>query len=662
MAAAKEPLVEELLICSLCLEEMIQSRLLPCHHGFCLNCLEKYVDSSTKHNKLTCPVCRAECTVPEGGVQHFSPNIFINSLREALEKDDNANSATGLESKYKNIGSRSKCSTDDCNMMIESLCTEGCGYLCLQCKEYHNKMKISRNHKLLNCIDEDSETLNIPYCTRHRNHIVELYCDDCSVPCCDTCVVLFHKTHNCCELKDKEDSFRIDVVECIGDIDKYLEVTNGAMTFTERHEKQMEMDIDELIELTAETFNVLRQQLTDKENSITREIMQCRPYARKQVSEIKYKQQMIKAVMESTRLYGQEMLKRATPYDFATNSNGFSEHVKRRLGLQPPIYAWKCLHDKTDKYSTVTGEIDCKATQMIDNERQWVVEARDEIYIPDISLIKIGLCGNVILCTKKESDKNMSYAYSVTGKELDKINVGCDFVDMGVYSIDNNNCQVVIAGWVGVIGKYRLCYIDIEIDTQFKLITSKPQKHKVGCTITTFSLNNGTTLLIGCNNKLFRKLKTPSTFLEDVHLQDDITGKQPICDRSGDGYIFIEDLTEKLVWCDDKGQKTKESTATKITGFIEDGQGMFIDISSNHRNSLLLIDNSGITRAYLVPHDKTLYKPRALCLDKDNNLLYVHHNSGPQGSVMKLEYPSYTKEAYSDDSCAMVLKTKLPQI
>ena len=129
MAAVNKPLVKEL-HCSLCLEEMIESRLLPCHHGLCLNCLEKYVDSSMKDNKLTCPVCRAKCTVPEGGVQHISQNrpTFIHSLRGALESDV-----------------------------------------------------------------ETSETEQLPFCTRHPNQMMEWYCDQCSLPCCATCVALYHR-------------------------------------------------------------------------------------------------------------------------------------------------------------------------------------------------------------------------------------------------------------------------------------------------------------------------------------------------------------------------------------------------------------------------------------------------------------------------------------
>ena len=264
----KTVLLRDALTCSLCLNEMTKSRLLPCHHGYCLNCLQKYSDSSVKDNKLTCPVCRAECTVPEGGVQHFSPNIFIQSLREALDGD-----SKDEESDDKEVATDSiyKCASDDCEDLAVYFCTAGCGYMCLTCEGYHGKMRLS--HIIMEAKEGGSKSKQLPFCTRHPNHIVELYCDDCSVPCCATCVVVYHQTHKCCELTIKEKPFRTTVGNALAEIELCLKKTTDAITSTERQEKQMMTDVDIMIEMTTDTCKKLRQKITDKEEDMKKQTM-----------------------------------------------------------------------------------------------------------------------------------------------------------------------------------------------------------------------------------------------------------------------------------------------------------------------------------------------------------------------------------------------------
>ena len=652
MTSSKQTtMLRELLTCSLCLEEMTKSRLLPCHHGYCLSCLQKHADSSMKDNKFTCPVCRAECTVPEGGVQHFSPNIFIHSLREALDSDAET---TETDEKEVPPGS-STCDSDDCKEIAVYFCTAGCGFLCTKCEAYHGKIRISRNHIIIDAKDGGNKSKQLPFCTRHPNHMVELYCDRCSLPCCATCVVLYHQSHKCCELTTKEISFKTKVEDVLVKIDQYLEVTEAAITSTEQQEKQMETDVDDLITLNASTFNKLRKQLTDKEQSINKNIMQCRPYARKQIIEVKERQQMIKVIMESAKRYGNEMLQKATPYDFATNTDSFAEHVDKKLSPTPAVYAWNCILGTADKAKFATGSIDLDEAKALTGEKiQWMLTFNDTINLSGRrpKRLKLVMNGDVLLSTT-ENNRQMIYAHSIAGKELNKIDVGFYIFDMDVYSCDNDSCQIII------VGDGRLCHVDIKRD---KFTMKKTSTDSPGWKMTSVSVNKDHNIFVSSSDRptYIRIVKKPCSHIKDISLTNDMKAQEPISDPHGNGYVFLEVSKTKLMWIDDKGQKIKESTESGIKRFICDGQGMFIAISNNYRNNLLLIDNNGATVAHLIPHDDKLDTPQALCLDKDKHMLCVSQSRGKEDIII-MEYPAYMKNAISGHSCAMTLRAKLPE-
>ena len=76
--------VASLLQCGICLEEYKDPRALPCLHSFCLRCLKQRI-SATKDTdgSFHCPKCGDKFTRPEGDVEKFPEDFFLNSLKDA---------------------------------------------------------------------------------------------------------------------------------------------------------------------------------------------------------------------------------------------------------------------------------------------------------------------------------------------------------------------------------------------------------------------------------------------------------------------------------------------------------------------------------------------------------------------------------------------------
>ncbi|XGW26654.1 hypothetical protein V3C99_007340 [Haemonchus contortus] len=74
--------IENLLTCCICTTRYSEPKVLPCQHTFCLQCLEMCVRFHiiSQSEKLICPICRVEHSIPSEGVQAFPSNYTIIDL------------------------------------------------------------------------------------------------------------------------------------------------------------------------------------------------------------------------------------------------------------------------------------------------------------------------------------------------------------------------------------------------------------------------------------------------------------------------------------------------------------------------------------------------------------------------------------------------------
>ena len=80
--------LEEQLKCPVCLELYTDPKILPCHHSFCQECLEKLSkkkEASGDTCYLSCPTCRQCTKVPKEGVGAFPVAFHLNNLKEITQ-------------------------------------------------------------------------------------------------------------------------------------------------------------------------------------------------------------------------------------------------------------------------------------------------------------------------------------------------------------------------------------------------------------------------------------------------------------------------------------------------------------------------------------------------------------------------------------------------
>ncbi|CAC5415450.1 unnamed protein product [Mytilus coruscus] len=153
--------------CGICKSCFIEPKLLDCYHTFCSPCLQKL---DVRDSKIACPLCKTIIPLPDNGVSGLKSYPF--KLEYATEKNAVIDS----------------CELCDEQNIALAKCLECKINLCSNCRNYHGKLKASKNHTLQplqNCIPEElpqydanekktakNIAKNLPYSV---NHVI-VYC------------------------------------------------------------------------------------------------------------------------------------------------------------------------------------------------------------------------------------------------------------------------------------------------------------------------------------------------------------------------------------------------------------------------------------------------------------------------------------------------------
>nr|XP_057941769.1 E3 ubiquitin-protein ligase TRIM33 isoform X2 [Doryrhamphus excisus] len=184
--------------CAVC-KQSLQSRepkLLPCLHSFCLKCIpqpERQISvqvpgphgQTDTHivNVMRCSVCH----------QDYKQNDIINNY---FVKDTSETTSTSDE-KSANV-----CTSCEDNAGTIGFCMECGEWLCKTCVEAHQRVKITKDHKIRTKEDADtgSESMGgsgrrLVFCPIHKQEPLKLFCETCDTLTCRDCQLLEHKEH-----------------------------------------------------------------------------------------------------------------------------------------------------------------------------------------------------------------------------------------------------------------------------------------------------------------------------------------------------------------------------------------------------------------------------------------------------------------------------------
>ncbi|XP_055958459.1 E3 ubiquitin-protein ligase TRIM33-like [Patella vulgata] len=195
-------------VCSICLNDFQEPKIIDCQHSFCYNCLEDYVHKISTNGQFPCPLCRQNIIVPLGGVNQFSS-------KQQMEND----STLQIHQCDVCFNIQATCRCRDCQQ-----------HLCESCKSTHDKLVGCKGHIVVK-IDGISEqglkesTFEQPacdvkedisensrgapvhpadFCPNHPKKKTKTYCKDCLVAVCFKCFLKDHNGHTYLDLQEDD--------------------------------------------------------------------------------------------------------------------------------------------------------------------------------------------------------------------------------------------------------------------------------------------------------------------------------------------------------------------------------------------------------------------------------------------------------------------------
>ena len=188
--------VEELereITCGICQEHYTEPKVLPCLHYYCKKCVLRLALRTCTGKPFSCPECRSEATLPEGGVDELKTAFFVNRLKTTVSTMERAHGKVEVKCEL--------CS--DSGDKAEAFCRQCAMFICKNCIEHHKKLKILLTHEVASLEDlKQGRAKPIAVkepptktCPNHDEPLI-IYCFDCESLICHHCTVKDHRDHD----------------------------------------------------------------------------------------------------------------------------------------------------------------------------------------------------------------------------------------------------------------------------------------------------------------------------------------------------------------------------------------------------------------------------------------------------------------------------------
>ena len=184
--------LEEEITCAICHEHYTEPKVLPCCHYYCKQCLHQLTLRKGADKPFSCPECRKDTTLPEGGLNNLPTAFFVNRMKEVHSK---------LELAHGKVEAKCEICLED---KAEAFCRQCAKFICADCAKSHRKMKTAFPGHKVSTLDELREGRaqdivivqkpSFKSCDVHKQPM-NVYCFDCKSLICHDCTITAHRDH-----------------------------------------------------------------------------------------------------------------------------------------------------------------------------------------------------------------------------------------------------------------------------------------------------------------------------------------------------------------------------------------------------------------------------------------------------------------------------------
>jgi len=366
-ALAEIKRLENVTECGICIGDLTDARVLPCVHTFCLKCIEKWSQNRQTGEKVSCPICREEFEIPEGGTAALPKNDFVEKLLDAKKLSTTLSQGDVVcdvccddkESSGEKVKKKAKVYCAKCRQPM-----------CEQCCGHHQKFQLSGVHKLieLNSDINANELLHkFPenMCDKHTDKCIEIYCFDCEEAVCLMCYIESHNSHKCSDIKKVAEDFGNQMS---GNAEKL------AAKVTECHEllKNIDENWSIFCNKAAETEKVIcdraeemKRLIDDRKKSLLEQLALSRDKQLKETLNVHEEIERHQVVVESFIRYSNEVKEKGTACDITKSAGKLNARAEelQKFNLETDLTS----DYKVNEARFTSGQSDDNLEQMFGN-------------------------------------------------------------------------------------------------------------------------------------------------------------------------------------------------------------------------------------------------------------------------------------------------------
>ena len=260
--------LEREITCGICQEHYTEPKALPCLHYYCKQCVLRLALRSDNGKSFSCPDCRCEATLPEGGVDELKTAFFVNRLKSTVSK---------LERVHGKIEAKCELCSDS-EDKAEAFCRQCAMFICKECVNSHKRMKLFITHEVAFLEDLKlgrakpiaMQKPPIEKCLDHEEALV-IYCFDCHKLICHHCTVKDHKEHNIEFCKKAAPSAKTKLLESLEPLKQLNMALSSAVENIRTTKEEVEYQGDSVAGTIQSSFKELYEILVNCEQKLLEE-------------------------------------------------------------------------------------------------------------------------------------------------------------------------------------------------------------------------------------------------------------------------------------------------------------------------------------------------------------------------------------------------------
>ena len=270
--------LEKEVTCAVCQEHYTDPKILPCLHYYCKQCILRLALRTGKNKPFSCPECRKDTTLPEGGVEELKSAFFINRLKSMYVKHKKA------------LSKQAHCEIcTNPQALAEAFCQRCDKFACKSCVHMHSVMKAAFDgHKIVS-IDQLLKIKAEEFVPKNPAHskcevhgeLLKIYCFDCNKLICRDCIVKDHKDHDIEFNNVAADNKKKELMESLKPLREVEDSLSRALEEVSNTEHEVEAQRDSVANTIETSFEELhtiletrKQQLLEEAGRRVREKME----------------------------------------------------------------------------------------------------------------------------------------------------------------------------------------------------------------------------------------------------------------------------------------------------------------------------------------------------------------------------------------------------